>query len=477
MSAAQRRDTTGPCQPHRHSRTTPVATPQPFPHMAVAPATAQRPAGDPCHPPLALAPRRLYTSPMRNPTSARTTPVATPQPSPTKPSRSDPPQIQSNRQPHAEATAAAPKANNHPFCPSQLQKAQKNPKLSSEAKHSNQARRRPCCRHPSTLPPQSRRAATRRASDRESRVGPQAGGVSLTPPCGPRYTGASLESRALYRLAGWEAPLGRLQRHGPRTRSGGGLAPRHRGRPRRAAPVQHPLGHPRGACLHPPAPGGARLSGRHRPPRPVPLHPGRPPHGLPRQALDHAHVRGLRHPRPRPTSASSSCSTTARPASARPSTCPRSTAYDTDAPQASGEFGRCGAAVSSLPDMEELFQDIPLDQVTTSMTINSPAAIIWAMYLAMAPTARHRLGQARRHPPERHHQGVHRAERVHLSPRTVHAAGRGHHRVRVPPRPALEPRQRQRLPHPGGRRHRRPGAGVHPRRRHGLRGPRHRARP
>ena len=58
--------------------------------------------------------------------------------------------------------------------------------------------------------------------------------------------------------------------------------------------------------------------------------------------------------------------------------------YDTDAPQASGEFGRCGAAVSSLPDMEELFQDIPLDQVTTSMTINSPAAVIWAMYLAMA---------------------------------------------------------------------------------------------
>ena len=58
--------------------------------------------------------------------------------------------------------------------------------------------------------------------------------------------------------------------------------------------------------------------------------------------------------------------------------------YDTDAPQASGEFGRCGAAVSSLQDMEELFQDIPLDQVTTSMTINSPAAVIWAMYLAMA---------------------------------------------------------------------------------------------
>ena len=58
--------------------------------------------------------------------------------------------------------------------------------------------------------------------------------------------------------------------------------------------------------------------------------------------------------------------------------------YDTDDPRAFGEFGRCGVAVSSLLDMEELFEDIPLDQITTSMTINSPAAIIWAMYLAVA---------------------------------------------------------------------------------------------
>ena len=52
-----------------------------------------------------------------------------------------PPQIQSNRQPHAEATAATPKANNRPFSTFQLQKARKNPQLSSEAKHSNQAPR------------------------------------------------------------------------------------------------------------------------------------------------------------------------------------------------------------------------------------------------------------------------------------------------------------------------------------------------
>ena len=58
--------------------------------------------------------------------------------------------------------------------------------------------------------------------------------------------------------------------------------------------------------------------------------------------------------------------------------------YDTDHPAASGEFGRCGVAVSSLADMEVLFDGIPLDEITTSMTINAPAAIIWAMYMAVA---------------------------------------------------------------------------------------------
>jgi methylmalonyl-CoA mutase N-terminal domain/subunit len=58
--------------------------------------------------------------------------------------------------------------------------------------------------------------------------------------------------------------------------------------------------------------------------------------------------------------------------------------YDHDHPMALGEFGKCGVAVSSLADMEILFKDIPLDQVTTSMTINSPAPVIWAMYIAAA---------------------------------------------------------------------------------------------
>ena len=58
--------------------------------------------------------------------------------------------------------------------------------------------------------------------------------------------------------------------------------------------------------------------------------------------------------------------------------------YDTDAPEAIGEFGKCGVAVSSLRDMEILFDGIDLSKISTSMTINSPAAMIWAFYIAAA---------------------------------------------------------------------------------------------
>ena len=58
--------------------------------------------------------------------------------------------------------------------------------------------------------------------------------------------------------------------------------------------------------------------------------------------------------------------------------------YDSDSSFAAGEFGECGVGVSSLEDMSILFNDIPLDKVTTSMTINSPAAMVWAMYIANA---------------------------------------------------------------------------------------------
>ena len=58
--------------------------------------------------------------------------------------------------------------------------------------------------------------------------------------------------------------------------------------------------------------------------------------------------------------------------------------YDTDDPRAAGEFGTCGVAISTMADMEILLDGINLEDVTTSMTINSPAAIIWAMFIAVA---------------------------------------------------------------------------------------------
>ncbi|MDG6995406.1 MAG: methylmalonyl-CoA mutase family protein [Nitrososphaerota archaeon] len=57
--------------------------------------------------------------------------------------------------------------------------------------------------------------------------------------------------------------------------------------------------------------------------------------------------------------------------------------YDADSERAEGEVGRCGVSVSSLKDMETIFQGIPLDKVSTSMTINAPAAVLTAMYAAV----------------------------------------------------------------------------------------------
>jgi methylmalonyl-CoA mutase N-terminal domain/subunit len=58
--------------------------------------------------------------------------------------------------------------------------------------------------------------------------------------------------------------------------------------------------------------------------------------------------------------------------------------YDSDHPRSEGEVGKCGVAISSLKDMEDLFAGIPLDKVSTSMTINGPAIILWAFYIAAA---------------------------------------------------------------------------------------------
>src|ERR1700730_15294947 len=58
--------------------------------------------------------------------------------------------------------------------------------------------------------------------------------------------------------------------------------------------------------------------------------------------------------------------------------------YDSDAPESEGEVGKCGVAIDSLEDMEILFQGIDLEKTSVSMTINSPASVLWAMYLVVA---------------------------------------------------------------------------------------------
>ena len=63
---------------------------------------------------------------------------------------------------------------------------------------------------------------------------------------------------------------------------------------------------------------------------------------------------------------------------------PTQIGHDPDAPQAEGEVGKVGVPISNLDDMNKLFQDIPLDQMNTSMTINAPAAWLLSLYCATA---------------------------------------------------------------------------------------------
>ncbi len=69
--------------------------------------------------------------------------------------------------------------------------------------------------------------------------------------------------------------------------------------------------------------------------------------------------------------------------------------YDSDHPRSLGEVGKCGVAISSLADMETLFDGIPLDKVSTSMTINGPAALLWCFYIAAAEQQGVRADQLR----------------------------------------------------------------------------------
>ena len=125
--------------------------------------------------------------------------------------------------------------------------------------------------------------------------------------------------------------------------------------------------------------------------------------------------------------------------------------YDSDHPRSLGEVGREGVAIDSLDDMETLFAGIPLGEVSTSMTINSPAAMLLAFYVCVGEEQGVAARPAPRHGADRHPQGVHRAEGVHLPAGALDAARGGHDRVLLAGAAADAPGLHLRLPHPRGR--------------------------
>ena len=108
---------------------------------------------------------------------------------------------------------------------------------------------------------------------------------------------------------------------------------------------------------------------------------------------------------------------------------PTQLGLDSDDPRAEGEVGRVGMAVDTLADMEEAFAGIPLDRVSVSLTINSMAAPITAMYYVVAEQQGVAAGPHRDHAPERHPQGVRRARDVGVPGGAVAPARGRPHRV------------------------------------------------
>ena len=108
---------------------------------------------------------------------------------------------------------------------------------------------------------------------------------------------------------------------------------------------------------------------------------------------------------------------------------PTQMGYDSDHALAAGEVGRVGVAIDSIDDMAELFDGIPLDRVSTSMTINATAIILLALYVAVARRQGVPVAGALGHDPERHPEGVRRARHLHLPAAPVAADRHRHLRV------------------------------------------------
>ena len=124
--------------------------------------------------------------------------------------------------------------------------------------------------------------------------------------------------------------------------------------------------------------------------------------------------------------------------------------YDHDAEQALGEFGKCGRRRLLAGRYGDPARGHPARPRHHLDDHQRPGVGDLGDVHRRRRATRHRPRPAGRHAPERHPEGVHRPERVHLSAARQHAAGDRHHRVRDRLDAAVEPGQRQRVPHPGG---------------------------
>ena len=105
--------------------------------------------------------------------------------------------------------------------------------------------------------------------------------------------------------------------------------------------------------------------------------------------------------------------------------------YDSDHERVVGDVGKAGVAIDSVEDMKILFDGIPLDQMSVSMTMNGAVLPILAFFI-VAAKSRASTAKARRDHPERHPQGVHGPQHLHLPARTEHADHVGHLRLYQP---------------------------------------------
>ena len=96
---------------------------------------------------------------------------------------------------------------------------------------------------------------------------------------------------------------------------------------------------------------------------------------------------------------------------------PTQLGLDSDDPRCLGEVGRTGVAIDTIDDMRTAFDEIPLDEVSTSMTINAPASVLLLLYELVGEEQGVPVREAARHDAERHPQGVHRARELHLPAR------------------------------------------------------------